>query len=81
MAYSAQVIRRAQDRLAQAKADRESEYRQHLDDAYARVPRLRQIDGELRRTMLTAAQAIFRQEDAASAMLLGKRCRNRRCIQ
>lgn len=68
MAYSAQVIRRAQDRLAQAKADRESEYRQHLDDAYARVPRLRQIDGELRRTMLTAAQAIFRQEDAASAM-------------
>lgn len=72
MAYSAQVIRRAQQRLEQAKADRESEYRQHLEQAYAQVPRLRQIDGELRRTMLAAAQAIFQQGDAAAAMQKAK---------
>lgn len=68
MAYTAQVIRRAQERLAQEKADRESEYRQHLEEAYQRIPRLRQIDGELRRTMLAAARAIFQQEDGAAAM-------------
>ena len=59
MAYSAEVIRRARARLAQAKEDRESENRQHLAQAYEQVPRLRQIDMELRRTMAYAAQAAF----------------------
>ena len=59
MAYSAEVIRRARARLAQAKEDRESENRQHLAQAYEQVPRLRQIDMELRRTMAYAAQAVF----------------------
>ena len=61
MAYSAEVIQRARDRLAQAKEDRESENRQHLAEAYARVPRIREIDIELRRTMAKAAQAAFLQ--------------------
>ena len=61
MAYSAEVIRRARERLAQAKEDRESENRQHLAEAYARVPRIREIDVELRRTMAQAAQTAFRQ--------------------
>ena len=61
MAYSAEVIQRAQARLAQAKEDRESENRQHLAQAYARVPRIREIDMELRRTMAKAAQAAFLQ--------------------
>ena len=51
MAYSAEVVKRARARLAQAKEDRESENRQHLAEAYVRVPRLREIDMELRRTM------------------------------
>ena len=61
MAYSAEVVRRARARLAQAKEDRESENRQHLAEAYARVPRIKEIDLELRRTMARAAQAAFRQ--------------------
>ena len=51
MAYSAEVMARARARLAQAKEDRESENRQHLAEAYARVPRIREIDMLLRRTM------------------------------
>ena len=61
MAYSAEIIKRARARLAQAKEDRESENRQHLAIAYARVPRIREIDMELRRTMAQAAQAAFLQ--------------------
>ncbi len=59
MPYSAEIVARARARLAQAKEDRESENRQHLAAAYAQVPRLREIDGELRRTMAQAAQAVF----------------------
>ena len=61
MAYSAEVVKRARARLAQAKEDRESENRQHLAEAYARVPRIREIDMQLRLTMAQAAQAAFRQ--------------------
>ena len=35
MGYSNEVMQRARARLAAAKADRESENRQHLDEAYA----------------------------------------------
>ena len=59
MAYSAEVVKRARARLAQAKADRESENNQHLAEAYAQLPRLRQIDRQLRQTMALAAQAVF----------------------
>ena len=61
MAYSAEVVRRARARLAQAKEDRESENRQHLAQAYAQVPRIKEIDMQLRRTMAQAAQAAFVQ--------------------
>ena len=61
MAYSAEVVSRARARLAQAKEDRESENRQHLAEGYARVPRLREIDMQLQRTMAQAAQAAFLQ--------------------
>ena len=69
MAYSADVMKRARARLAAAKADRESENLQHLNQAYAEVPRLREIDRLLRMTMAKAAQAAFIQGgDAAAAM-------------
>ena len=61
MAYSAEVVKRARERLAQAREDRESENRQHLAEAYARVPRIREIDMQLRCTMAQAAQAAFLQ--------------------
>ena len=59
MGYSNEVMQRARARLTAAKADRESENRQHLDEAYSRVPRLREIDRQLRLTMAMAAQAVF----------------------
>ena len=59
MGYSAEVMRRARARLAAAKADRESENQQHLAYAYDQVPRLREIDRQLRLTMALAAQAVF----------------------
>ena len=61
MAYSAEVMKRARTRLAQAKENRESENRQHLQEAYERVPRIREIDMQLRRTMAQVAQAAFLQ--------------------
>lgn len=69
MAYSAEVLQKARERLAQAKADRESENLRHLMDAYAQLPRLRQIDLELRRSMTVAARAVFATGgDAKTAM-------------
>ena len=59
MGYSMEVIQRARARLAEAKADRESENQQHLAEAYTRIPRLRDIDRQLRLTMAMAAQAVF----------------------
>ena len=69
MAYSAVVLQRARQRLAQAKADRESENRQHLQQAYEAQPRLREIDRQLRLTMATVAQTVFAQgADVQAAM-------------
>ena len=69
MGYSAEVMQRARARLAAAKADRESENQQHLALAYERIPRLREIDRQLRMTMAMAAQAAFTKGgDVQSAM-------------
>ena len=69
MAYSAEIVRRARQKLAQRKADRESECREHLHSAYKQVPRLAEIDRLLRSSMALAAQAVFTEGgDAALAM-------------
>lgn len=59
MGYSKEVVQRARQRLEQARSERESENRQHLELAYAREPRLKEIDLELRRSMILAAQVAF----------------------
>ena len=69
MGYSTEVVQRARARLAQAKEDRESENRQHLAQAYAKVPRIREIDMQLRRTMAQAAQAAFLQGSDGQELL------------
>ena len=76
MAYSAEVVQRARARLAQAREDRESENRQHLAEAYARVPRIREIDMQLRLTMAQAAQAAFRQGSDGRELLEQVRLKN-----
>lgn len=69
MAYSAEVIRLAREELAQNKADQESLHNGRLTEAYREVPRLRQIDAQLRQTMTVAAQAVFlKGADGVAAM-------------
>ena len=76
MAYSNEVVQRARARLAQAKEDRESENRQHLAEAYAKVPRIREIDKLLRQTMAQAAQAAFLQGSDGRELLEQARVQN-----
>ena len=59
MAYSARIVGKARQILESAKADKESRYQQNLLEAYAKVPRLKEIDGLLRRSMTAAAQTVF----------------------
>ena len=76
MAYSMEVVRRARARLAQAREDRESENRHRLQEAYAKVPRIQQIDLQLRRTMAQAAQAAFLQGSDGRELLEQVRMQN-----
>ncbi len=59
MGYSQEVLSRARARLAQARADRESENRHNQQLAYERLPRLREIDLELKTTMSQAISAVY----------------------
>jgi len=61
MAYSNDVVRRARAALARQKADLESMQQERLQTVYAQVPRIWQIDAQLRRSMALAAQAVFTQ--------------------
>lgn len=74
MPYSADIVKQARQRLAQMKADKESQSRQNLYEAYAQLPRLREIDRQLRLSMTVAAQTVFTQGgDAVAAMEQVKR--------
>ena len=69
MAYSLEVVHKARKRLADAKEERASVNREHLQLAYQQVPRLRELDMLLRNSMAMAAQAVFTQGgDARAAM-------------
>ena len=61
MAYSSDIVRRARQRLQTMRADRESQNRERLQTAYAQIPRIKEIDLQLRRSMALAAQAAFTQ--------------------
>lgn len=76
MGYSAEVVRRARARLAEAKADREAQNQQNLQQAYERLPRLREIDRQLRVTMAMAAQAAFASGGDFSAAMSSVRDKN-----
>ena len=70
MPYSADIVRRARARLAQQKADKESVYRQHLAHAYDAVPRLKEIDLSLRKSMALVVQTVFDKSDEAREAML-----------
>lgn len=69
MAYQAEVVRRARQRLESAKADKESVYTQRLQEVYEALPRVKQIDMQLRQSMVLATQAVFAGEDGAKDAL------------
>ena len=69
MGYSEQVLRRARERLEQAKQERERENEAHRREAYARYPRLQEIDRELQITMAQLMAATLRRgEDPTEAI-------------
>ena len=76
MAYSAEVVARARARLARDREDRASENRRHLAHAYEVVPRIREIDIQLRSTMAVAAQAAFTQGEDPQELLQEARRKN-----
>ncbi len=59
MAYSNEIVSRARARLESLKADRASQYRQRIAVVYETLPRVREIDMELRKSMVLATQALF----------------------
>jgi DNA replication protein DnaC len=69
MAYSADVTRKAKARLDAMRAERQSMHRQRLQEAYDKLPRLRQIDMLLRQSMAEAARAVFSQNGDAHALM------------
>ena len=79
MAYTGEVLRRARERLAQAKAEREAENAEHLRRAYRQVPRLAEIDRALRLTMAQAAQTVFQQGATPRRSLPASARRTRPC--
>ena len=67
--YRSEIVMQARQRLAAQKADQESQYHQRLQEAYAKLPRLKEIDIALRKTMTLAAQTVFTQGgDPVAAM-------------
>ena len=70
MGYSADVVRRARRALESRKADHESRQAARLEEIYDKIPRVRDIDIELRSNMAEAAKAAFCGD--AEAMALAK---------
>lgn len=69
MSYEAQVLNAARERLAQRRRTQEEEYGRRREKVYAQLPRLAEIDRQLRRTVASAAATAFRTgSDPAAAL-------------
>ena len=69
MAYAKQVLHRAELRLEQARMQNDLDNERRIRAIYEKLPRLAEIDRELRRTSAKVYAAAFREsEDPASAM-------------
>lgn len=69
MAYSQNVMQRAHARYERAKADRQREYDEHLKQAYSEYPRLKEIDRELRLTMVQLMANALRVGEDPTAVI------------
>ncbi len=69
MPYSQAVLQRAEQRLEQARQQHDKETRARIADIYARYPRLKEIDAQLRKTAARVMAVSFRRgADTAAAM-------------
>ncbi len=69
MTYSAQILRRARVRLENMKAEHESRQQAMQQEVYKKIPRVREIDKQLRSSMVQAVQAAFlKGTDAREAL-------------
>ncbi len=71
MPYSSDVVRRARRELESRKADHESRQQARQQEIYKKIPRVEEIDRQLRASMVQAAQAAFvKGEDGQQALSL-----------
>lgn len=69
MAYEASVLRRAARRLEEAREDRARELERRRAEIYRRLPRVAEIDRQLRGTILQIISASLREgRDPAPAI-------------
>ena len=73
MAYSSEIIRRARQQLNLQRADRESLLEARQQEIYAALPRVQEIDRQLRSSMVLAAQAAFIKGENGQASLAAVR--------
>ena len=69
MAYSRDVVARARRELESRKADHESRQQARQQEIYSTLPRVREIDIQLRKSMVLAVQASFAKGDAGAEAL------------
>ena len=61
MAYSSDVIRRARQELESRKAELESRQQARLQEIYEKLPRVRELDRQLKVSMVQAVQSAFQK--------------------
>ena len=76
MTYSAEILHRARVRLEAQKADHESRQQARQQEIYEKLPRVREIDKQLRSSMVQAAQAAFLKGTDAQAALAQVKAQN-----
>ena len=69
MGYSAEIIKRARRQLESNNAQAQARSHARLQQAYQTVPQLKEIDMQLRRSMVYAAQAAFTQSGDAQSIM------------
>ena len=76
MSYSPNVLRRAQARLTRRREERQARQEEQRRQVYARLPRVAEIDGLLRRTMAQVIAAALREGGDPAAQVADIRRKN-----
>ena len=76
MDYNGKLLARARERLARLREENAAEQRRRTAEAYARLPRLRELDRELRTQMIELARLAMDRSAAAKERLASLRDEN-----